>query len=102
MFQMFLFTAVLFQLLLGDPRGIPKPDNKYNPSSKFWVYPKGLLPGNPLIRCPNNFSWLLKMQKSSCSTKCTLRMYKLLTLSLRLSPTAYICDLILSVTNKNS
>lgn len=63
MFQMSLFIAVLFQLLLGDPSDIPKPDIKYNPSSKFWVYPKGLLPGIPLIRSPNNFSWLLWMKK---------------------------------------
>lgn len=73
----------VFRLLLGDPEGIPKPDEIYHHSTFSLVLPRGLLPvghalknlqrkGNSspegiLIRCPNHLDWLVLTQRSSSS-----------------------------------
>ena len=56
------------------------------PIGQAWKISKGRWPRGILIRCPNSFSWLLSMQKSSGSAPSLLWTVELLTLSQRLSP----------------
>ena len=52
-----------------------------------WKTPKDRYLGGIQIRCPNHLGWLLSTLRSSSSTQSSLQRSKLLTLSLRLSPT---------------
>lgn len=68
-FHLSLSPRQCFPAPPGGSRGVPRPDEIYNPSSELWVYPrsipvrhvrktsKGRLSGGMLIRCPNNLGW---------------------------------------------
>lgn len=87
------FFWYFHQLLRKGCRGIPRPDEKCDLFSVFWVchsislwqdMPERCL-GGILTRCPNLLIWLLWIQKSISTLTASL-MSELLTLSLMLNP----------------
>lgn len=68
-----------FPFPYGGCRGVPRPDEIYNPSSNFWFYLGPLLeawktsktrhPGGILTRLLNHLSWLLLTWRSRSSTQ---------------------------------
>ena len=61
--------------LPGGSRGVPRPAERYNPSSVSWVDPgvssRWDMPETPpeggvLTRCPNHLNWLLSTWRSKC------------------------------------
>lgn len=83
-------------------------EHNFEPEGKGWQSTEIIF---ILIRSPDNLSWLLSTLGSSGSTQSSIWMFKLLTLSLRLSSAtlqgtlmsaACMCVFVLSVTTHDS
>ncbi|CAB1444442.1 unnamed protein product [Pleuronectes platessa] len=48
---------------MGDPEGVPRPANTFNPCSEFWVHP-GVPPPSPVGACPRRLGTEGGLEKS--------------------------------------